>query len=496
MSASREKKKRQEFLASGAADPRAARAAEQRAAERKSNILYATVAGIFVVVAIALVVYNSGIIQRNQTAAVIGGEKYKVPQVAYYYQQVCNNYASMFGQDYLQSLKTQSYDDDQTWNDYFKSEALNSLKFIHAAKTAAKEAGVTLDAEDRETVKANVDGMKSSASAAGYGYSSYLKAVYGATMTPGIFESCLEDQVLASKYATQYSDENFVYTEEEIQKYYEENKDSYDVVDSAYVTISGTPETKTDGEGNTIEATDEEKAAAMEAAKATAEEILAAYKDGGDLEQLAADHDAAYSATTPSATSVCGQWLFDEARKSGDADVVEDESGSRYYVAVFNSRERNEALDYNVRHILLTAANLDLPEGETATEEQLTAKAQEILDSWDGTEENFAKLAEEYSQDGGSNTNGGLYEDVPQGRMVAPFQDWCYEEGRKAGDTGVIYYSGTGAHVMYFVGYGDTQYWHYACENALRSAAQSEWQTQLTDSVTAETNDGGMRLVG
>ena len=252
MSASREKKKRQEFSASGGVDPRAARAAEQRAAERKSNILYSVVAAVFVVVAIALVVYNSGIIQRNQTAAVIGGEKYTVPQVAYYYQQVCNNYASMFGQEYLQSLKSQSYDETQTWNDYFKSEAMNAMKFIHAAKTAAKEANITLDDADRETLKANVDGMKANASAAGYGYGSYLKAVYGPTMTSGIFESCIEDQILASKYATQYSDENFVYTDEEIQKYYEENKNSYDLIDAAYVTISGAPEAKTDDEGNTI----------------------------------------------------------------------------------------------------------------------------------------------------------------------------------------------------------------------------------------------------
>ncbi len=496
MSASREKKKRQEFSASGGVDPRAARAAEQRAAERKSNILYSVVAAVFVVVAIALVVYNSGIIQRNQTAAVIGGEKYTVPQVAYYYQQVCNNYASMFGQEYLQSLKSQSYDETQTWNDYFKSEAMNAMKFIHAAKTAAKEANITLDDADRETLKANVDGMKANASAAGYGYGSYLKAVYGPTMTSGIFESCIEDQILASKYATQYSDKNFIYTDEEIQAYYEENKNSYDLIDAAYVTISGAPEAKTDDEGNTIEATEEEKTAAMEAAKAAAGEILDAYKSGGDLEKLAEEHDATYSTSTPSASSVCGQWLFDEARTSGDADVIEDESGSRYYVAVFNSRERNEALDYSVRHIRVTGDSLDLPEGETATEEQLTAKAQEILDSWDGTEDGFASLAEEHSKDGGSNTNGGLYENVPKGRMVAPFEDWCYEEGRKAGDTGVVYYSGTGAHVMYFVGYGDTPYWHYACENALRSAAQSEWQTQLTDSITAEANAGGMKLVG
>ena len=499
MSASREKKKRQEFLASGAVDPKAARAAEQRAAERKSNILYAAVAGVFVVVAVALVVYNSGIIQRNQTAVTIDGEKYNVAETSYYYSQVYQNYASFYSQLGMDpsGLKSQPYGDDgTTYDDFFKQSAVDNMKYIHAAVKAAGEANMTLDSDDEAVVKQNVDSVKSAAAAAGYGYSSYLKALYGSTMTSSVFESCLRDQVLASKYADKYSEDNFVYTEDEIQAYYEEHEDTYDVVDAAYVTVSGAPEAKTDDEGNAIEATEEEKTAAMEAAKAAADEILAAYKDGGNLEQLAADHNATYSDVTPGASSVCGQWLFDQARKSGDADVIEDASGSRYYVAVFNSRERNEALDYNVRHILVTAANLDLPEGETATEEQLTAKAQEILAGWDGTEEGFAKLAEEYSQDGGSNTNGGLYEDVPKGQMVAPFEDWCYEAGRKAGDTGVVYYSGTGAHVMYFVGYGDTQYWHYGCENALRSNDQSEWQTQMTDSVTAETNDGGMKLVG
>lgn len=498
MSASREKKKRQEFLASGAVDPRAARAAEQRAAERKSNILYSVVAGIFVVVAVALVVYNSGIIQRNQTAVTIDGEKYNVAETGYYYSQVYQNYASFYSQLGMDpsGLKSQPYGDDgTTYDDFFKQSAVDNMKYIHAAVKAAGEANVTLDSDDEAVVKQNVDSVKSAAAAAGYGYSAYLKALYGATMTSGVFESCLKDQVLADKYASKYSEDNFVYTDDEIQAYYEENKNTYDVIDAAYVTVSGTPEAKTDDEGNTIEATDEEKTAAMEAAKTAADEILAAYKAGGDLEKLAADHDATYSDTTPSASSVCGEWLFDEARKSGDADVIEDESGSRYYVAVFNSRERNEALDYTVRHILVTGDNLDLPEGETATEEQIAAKAQEILDSWDGTEDGFAKLAEDYSQDGGSNTNGGLYENVPQGQMVAAFEDWCYEDGRQSGQTGIVQ-TNYGYHIMYFVGYGDTQYWHYGCENALRSADQSEWRTQLTNSVTAETNDGGMKLVG
>ena len=502
MSASREKKKRQEFLAGGGVDPKAAREAEQKAAEKRSKILYTTVGVLFVVVAAALFVYNSGILQRSKTAVTIGGESYTVAETSYYYQEAYQNfmnqygsYASLFGLDVNQSLKSQQYSEEQTWDQFFKEQAVDTMRLVYAAKAAAQAENMTLEQAELDTFNANIEAMKSQAAANGYSYKSYLNAVYGATMTASVFESCMKDQLLAYKYTNAYAD-SLEFTDEEIQAYYEENKNTYDLVDAEYITISGLPETKTDDEGNTIEATEEEKTAAMEAAKAAADEILDAYKSGGDLEKLAEEHDATYSTSTPSASSVCGQWLFDEARTSGDADVIEDESGSRYYVAVFNSRERNEALDYSVRHIRVTGDSLDLPEGETATEEQLTAKAQEILDSWDGTEDGFASLAEEHSKDGGSNTNGGLYENVPKGRMVAPFEDWCYEEGRKAGDTGVVYYSGTGAHVMYFVGYGDTPYWHYACENALRSAAQSEWQTQLTDSVTAEANAGGMKLVG
>ena len=496
MSASREKKKRQEQLASGTVDPKAAREAEKKAAERKSNILYATVAIIFVVVAAFVFIYNSGIIQRNQTAVVIDGEKYTVPQTAYYYQQVCSNYASFFGQDYLQTLKTQSYNDTQTWDDYFKESAVNNMKYIHAAVQAAKEANVTLDSEDQELLKANVDSMKSTAASAGYSYGGYLKAVYGSTMTSSVFESCLSDQLLASKYADAYSEENFVYTDDEILNYYNENKDSYDVIDGAYVMVNGTPPAQTDAEGNTVEATDAEKTAALEQAKALAETILAAVEAGGDLADQGDREGVTYYDTVSGSSTAYGEWFYDEARRSGDAEVIADEENGRYYVAVFNGRERDEALEYNVRHILVTGANLELAEGETATEEQLTAKAQEILDGWDGTEEGFASLAEQYSQDGGSNTNGGLYENVPKNYMVAAFQDWCYEDGRKPGDTGIVYNASTGAHIMYFVGYGDEQYWHYACENALRSDAQSEWQTSLTESVTAEVNAGGMKQVG
>ena len=76
MNASREKKNRQEVAASGVADPKTARQAQEQAKERRSNRLYAIIAIAFVVVAIGLVVWNSNIIQRGTTAVTGEGESY------------------------------------------------------------------------------------------------------------------------------------------------------------------------------------------------------------------------------------------------------------------------------------------------------------------------------------------------------------------------------------------------------------------------------------
>ena len=73
MSASREKKARQEFNASGAVDPKAAREAQERAKQRRSNWLYGGIAIVFVLVAAALLVWNSNVIQRGSAAVTVEG---------------------------------------------------------------------------------------------------------------------------------------------------------------------------------------------------------------------------------------------------------------------------------------------------------------------------------------------------------------------------------------------------------------------------------------
>jgi hypothetical protein len=82
-------------------------------------------------------------------------------------------------------------------------------------------------------------------------------------------------------------------------------------------------------------------------------------------------------------------------------------------------------------------------------------KAQKLLDQWlaeEATEESFGKLAEEHSEDTGSNENGGLYENLTEeSGFVKEFIDWYMDESRQPGDYGLIK-TEYGYHIMYFSG--------------------------------------------
>ena len=69
MSASREKKTRQDLSGSGWNDPKTAREAKQRQKEHSTNLLYGTIGVVFLVIAIAAVIWKSNIIPKTATAA-------------------------------------------------------------------------------------------------------------------------------------------------------------------------------------------------------------------------------------------------------------------------------------------------------------------------------------------------------------------------------------------------------------------------------------------
>ena len=525
MSASREKKTRQEQVSSGWTDPKTAQEAKERKEARRTNLLYGTIGVVFLVVAVIAVIWRSNIIPKTATAATVNGEKYTAAEVNYYFQNYYQNFLndnysflSMIGLDTNTSLKDQTIsstavmfvtdaEEGQTWYDYFADRALEQLSGVHAMCDAAEADGFTWNDDMQAELDATLESLTTTASSYGYTEQQYLGLIYGSTMTKGIYEEQTRCSLLATAYLQNYRN-SLTYTGDELEAAYEADLTAYDVVDCEYVRVNGAAPTS-DEEGNEIEVTEEMEAEAMATAKTTADAIYAAYEAGTSLEDAAAEYESTATYTASDnfsySSSALAEWMFDDARQAGDSAVLEDESTSNCYVVVFHDRGRHDYETVDVRHILIQAEESELAEDDEGYEDDVAAKkaeaeqkAQDILDEWkagEATEDSFAELANEYSQDPGSNTTGGLYEQVYQGQMVTEFNDWCFDPARQSGDTGIIYSDLTGYHVMYFVGF-DRPYWEVQVTARLMDEDVDAFYAEKTEGYTAEQSSFGMGFVG
>lgn len=175
------------------------------------------------------------------------------------------------------------------------------------------------------------------------------------------------------------------------------------------------------------------------------------------------------------------QYLYDSYYASAYSDEI-------YYSLTYDDSELeayfDENADYfasygiekldipnvNVRHILVEPEYSE--DGTISDEawEAAEAEAERIYEEWqsgDATEDSFGELANTYSADPGSNTNGGLYDNVYPGKMVDSFNAWCFDENRQIGDTDIVK-TDYGYHIMYFVGYTDEYYWRTVAESDAR----------------------------
>lgn len=103
-------------------------------------------------------------------------------------------------------------------------------------------------------------------------------------MSKSLFKDLLTQAILADEYATHKS-ETFTYTDEQLNKYYNENKDNLDSYEYRYCYVNADfPEQETDADGNTVDLTDEQKQTAMDGAKTKADSMLAAVQAGHRLQ--------------------------------------------------------------------------------------------------------------------------------------------------------------------------------------------------------------------
>lgn len=525
MSASKEKKNRQTDV--DWTNPKTAREAQQRKEEKRTNLLYGLIAAAFVIVAVICVIWRANLISKLSTAVTINGEKYTAAEVNYYYGAAyqsfmsnIGNYASMLGLDTSSSLKDQKINataaglmgakEGDSWYEYVLNQALDQMKSVQAVCDAAGKAGFTWTDDLQSKLDDNMSTLKTSVTNGGYSsFKQYLSTAYGSGMTEKVYRSQVKNAMLAQAYSQSYQD-SLTYTDDKLTSTYQADTKSYDSADFEYVRVSGSVPT-TDANGNKVDVTDEMKTAAMATAKTTADSIYASYKAGESLSNLAdANESASYTKGEGRAysDSVLLNWVFDDSRAAGDSALLEDTSGSSYYVVVFSSRYRNDYPTVDVRHILFKLADATKKEGEDGYEDeqkQLKAdaekKANDALAEWKSgaaTEDSFAELANKESEDAGSNTTGGLYQQVYKGEMVTSFNDWCFDASRKPGDTGIVFGESSnysGYHVLYYVG-TNLPYWKVQVTNSLKSADYSDWYEGLTKDYEAQQSSFGMKYVG
>lgn len=192
----------------------------------------------------------------------------------------------------------------------------------------------------------------------------------------------------------------------------------------------------------------------------------------------------------------------------GSIELTDDEISAYFDENAANYVAQNIAKDdpnmVNVRHILITPqadenAETDENGQPVLTEQNWTnaqMKADEIYKMWqegDATEETFAALATEYTEDPGSMSTGGLYEEIYPGQMVQEFNDWCFDAARQVGDTAVVKTS-YGYHIMYFSGVCDHPYWYKIAQQDCLATRQQQALADIVNATTVEVDYSKAKL--
>lgn len=502
-----------------------AKGMEKRTAAKKTA---SKIISIILVAAIAIGIVGAtlnyyGVWDRVAVIGGVGEDNVKITaaEYEYYYMTVYNNFASQMGNYGAQygydtsvapDKQTGTFTDPTTgeetpWADYIRDGVIQQIKQIKTYYNEAVKAGMELTEADKATVDKQIESFREQANSMGdsenghkYTLNAFLRFYYG-PFNESFLRKVVGQQVLAYAYAQKLvKDKSAAYTQEEIDKAYNADKSAYDVVDARIYTFNGETLEANEGEDEKALAARQEKADAE--VKKNAEDFLKSAKDEKSFIAKAKAlnaSDAEYDAETETklrsivkadVTQKYGfsedvaNWLFDAKTKAGTVKLFENEGS---YTIILLTKGMHQEKTVNVRHILFMT--VDQQTGEALDAEKIKEakkNAEDALETWksgDKTEDSFAALAADLSEDTGSQSNGGLYENVLPGTMVAPFDSWIFDAARKEGDAEIVE-TEYGYHVIYFIKGNDNYY-----DSVIRTEkANEDAEKEVDEILNAETN--------
>ena len=425
---------------------------------KKGGIVLACIVAVTLCAVLCVqLVLNSGVFLKK---TVIESENYTVTagMMSYYIYEQNHSFAKYYGTSLAniynpdKSLKKQEYSEGKSFFQFFADTAYNNvINYLYFCESALAE-GFDLSDETKNALKERAYSLDPDE--------------YGRGLSSEDIYDALYLSVLAAEYSSNLYN-MLAPSAEEMEEYKDKSPIFCQNVDYLMYTVSYAKDDKAAKEKA-------EKGAneiALSKNKDEFKKAVLKYLTDGKVTSI----DKADAATQKVVNGVeytnasyanddAGNWLFKKAQV-GETRVIEDTTKNCYYVFMLTTApfiDTQKTVD--VRHILVSFDSFESKEQAKAEAERIY----QLFKDGKGTEQDFAVLASRYSEDEGSFAVGGLYERIRKGEMVAEYDNWCFDESRKHGDTGIISTS-FGYHIMFF------------CEDNI-----SNWQINYFNTATDE----------
>lgn len=424
--------------------------------------------------------------------------RYQAQYYQYYYQTSNGYDLSLTPEEQTQTTKDAD-GNEITWAEKLHEDTLEIIQLHKAYYNEALKMGLKLTKADEAFIDKQIEDLRDEAKSAGsnssssnsenkvtYSLNAYLRKVYGGSINERFLRKQLKIQVLAQKYLTERTNEIAKdYDQKDIDAEYKKDTTAYDFATFRAYTFKTTELTKEDKE--TDDALKARQAKANAEVKKNANDFYNAVTNDAtftakakelnkDTADYNVDKETKYSMLKSTAQSTfsedAAKWLFDSSTKVGSKKLFSDEENGKYIVVLALSKPHQEQT-VTARHILFQTK--DQSSGNNLSEEEIAKKktqAENVFKKFnegDKTEDSFAALANEYNEDTGSSSNGGLYEHIYPGQMVTEFNDWVFDANRKAGDVELVE-TDFGYHIIYFVAKDGKDYY----DSAIRSSKANE----------------------
>lgn len=330
---------------------------EAEAREKRQNLITRITAVAVLALVIVIVIAVPLVKRTTAKGEYIRVGNHSVSKIDYdfYYGYGVNAYLSTYsyilpylGLDTTKSFDSQNYDENTTWQQYFDQMTVSNIRQNLALCDDAEKSGFSYDV--KEDYDAFYSGLDEAATAQNMSLKTYLKNMFGSYATKSSIRDCVTVSLTAQAYYTHLLEENKP-AADEVEKRYTENKRDYDTVHfSSFDLQADIPE----------DATDEQKTAALAAAKEKADKFISRYQAGEDFltlcreyateeqaEKYEAEDASAYqSSTYANMHSSYRDWLFDESRKENEITAIEDSTA--YHIVLFNLREKPDTVDETI----------------------------------------------------------------------------------------------------------------------------------------------------